>query len=274
MQHLAAGKQCAGAMPAMSHLSQDAASCSQEEVLLSLAVAMAISWLLFSLRPSSANDYAFACFFLICTTSLLKIRCVPPYTLPAKHGASFTVHLSIILLPLCPQAMHCFSSVPAPQDVAPTLAACVVWGAALSRTPSAIYMKTPITQSLSSHHRDVLLRSGGCRGLWRCCHRWRWCMGPPCGGPPCSRCCLLTRTSTSPSPGPLEPSCPMWQTPTAGDALSVTPLHAEAVRRLLITAPCSVSSVWAAQMSTWGRREVAGASQPGHCKIGAVPESF
>lgn len=46
----------------------------QEEVLLSLTIAMAISWLLYSLRPSSANDYAFACFFLICTTSLLKIR--------------------------------------------------------------------------------------------------------------------------------------------------------------------------------------------------------
>lgn len=48
--------------------------CLQEEVLLSLTIAMAISWLLYSLRPSSANDYAFACFFLICTTSLLKIR--------------------------------------------------------------------------------------------------------------------------------------------------------------------------------------------------------
>ena len=48
----------------------------QEEVLLSLTIAMAISWLLYSLRPSSANDYAFACFFLICTTSLLKIRWV------------------------------------------------------------------------------------------------------------------------------------------------------------------------------------------------------
>ena len=50
----------------------------QEEVLLSLTIAMAISWLLYSLRPSSANDYAFACFFLICTTSLLKIRWVFP----------------------------------------------------------------------------------------------------------------------------------------------------------------------------------------------------
>jgi hypothetical protein len=46
----------------------------QEELLLSLVVAMAISWLLLSLRRDSAQDYAFACFFLICTSSLLKIR--------------------------------------------------------------------------------------------------------------------------------------------------------------------------------------------------------
>lgn len=46
----------------------------QEELLLSLVVAMAISWLLLSLRKDSAQDYAFACFFLICTTSLLKVR--------------------------------------------------------------------------------------------------------------------------------------------------------------------------------------------------------
>jgi hypothetical protein len=46
----------------------------QEELLLSLVVAMAISWLLLSLRTESAQDYIFACFFLICTSSLLKIR--------------------------------------------------------------------------------------------------------------------------------------------------------------------------------------------------------
>lgn len=37
-------------------------------------VAMAISWLLLSLHADSAQDYIFGCFFLICTSSLLKIR--------------------------------------------------------------------------------------------------------------------------------------------------------------------------------------------------------
>jgi hypothetical protein len=46
----------------------------QEEVALSLVVSAAIVWLLLSLRAATAQDYIFACFFLICTTSLLKIR--------------------------------------------------------------------------------------------------------------------------------------------------------------------------------------------------------
>jgi hypothetical protein len=43
-------------------------------VALSLVVSAAIMWLLLSLRQETAQDYAFAAFFLICTTSLLKIR--------------------------------------------------------------------------------------------------------------------------------------------------------------------------------------------------------
>ena len=39
-------------------------------------VSAAIVWLLLSLRAATAQDYIFACFFLICTTSLLKIRFV------------------------------------------------------------------------------------------------------------------------------------------------------------------------------------------------------
>lgn len=39
-----------------------------------MVVSAAIMWLLLSLRAETAQDYAFAAFFLICTTSLLKIR--------------------------------------------------------------------------------------------------------------------------------------------------------------------------------------------------------
>ncbi|KAK9831531.1 hypothetical protein WJX81_006368 [Elliptochloris bilobata] len=46
----------------------------QEELLLSVVIATAICTLLLSLLPERSQDYAFACFFLICTTSLLKIR--------------------------------------------------------------------------------------------------------------------------------------------------------------------------------------------------------
>lgn len=52
-------------------------SAAQEEVALSLVVSAAIMWLLLSLCEATAQDYAYACFFLICTTSLLKIRCTP-----------------------------------------------------------------------------------------------------------------------------------------------------------------------------------------------------
>lgn len=55
---------------------------------------MAISWLLLSLRADSAQDYIFACFFLICTSSLLKIRWLlgtlaltPPLLLVASAAA-------------------------------------------------------------------------------------------------------------------------------------------------------------------------------------------
>ncbi|BDA48631.1 hypothetical protein COCOBI_12-3120 [Coccomyxa sp. Obi] len=48
----------------------------QEEVLLSLAVAGAICSMLFNLGKESAKDYTFACFFLICTALLLRLRWV------------------------------------------------------------------------------------------------------------------------------------------------------------------------------------------------------
>ncbi|EIE27474.1 hypothetical protein COCSUDRAFT_64247 [Coccomyxa subellipsoidea C-169] len=42
--------------------------------MLSLAVALAISSMLVNLGQESAKDYTFACFFLICTTLLLRLR--------------------------------------------------------------------------------------------------------------------------------------------------------------------------------------------------------
>jgi len=46
----------------------------QEEILLSLAVAAAICVLLLNLNEEAPQDYAFACFFLICAVLLLRIR--------------------------------------------------------------------------------------------------------------------------------------------------------------------------------------------------------
>ena len=49
--------------------------CSlQEEVLLSSAVALAVTSLLLNLQKGSGQDYAFACFFLISATLLLRVR--------------------------------------------------------------------------------------------------------------------------------------------------------------------------------------------------------
>ena len=45
-------------------------------MLLSLAVAGAICSMLLNLGQESAKDYTFACFFLICTTLLLRLRWV------------------------------------------------------------------------------------------------------------------------------------------------------------------------------------------------------
>ena len=46
----------------------------QEEVLLSSAVALAVTSLLLNLQMGSGQDYAFACFFLISATLLLRVR--------------------------------------------------------------------------------------------------------------------------------------------------------------------------------------------------------
>ncbi|BDA48630.1 probable histidine kinase 3 [Coccomyxa sp. Obi] len=78
------------------------AAC-QEELLLSLVVAMAISWLLLSLRADSAQDYIFACFFLICTSSLLKIRwllgtlALTPPLLVVASAAAWNPAMSFVL---------------------------------------------------------------------------------------------------------------------------------------------------------------------------------
>ena len=46
----------------------------QEELLLSAILATAISSLLGGLRPSTSTDYVYACYFLICTSTFLKLR--------------------------------------------------------------------------------------------------------------------------------------------------------------------------------------------------------
>lgn len=46
----------------------------QEEVLLSACMAIAICNLLASLTPENAQEYVYVAFFLICTSSFLKIR--------------------------------------------------------------------------------------------------------------------------------------------------------------------------------------------------------
>lgn len=48
--------------------------CLQEEVLLSSAVSLAVTSLLLNLQKGSGQDYAFACFFLISATLLLRVR--------------------------------------------------------------------------------------------------------------------------------------------------------------------------------------------------------
>ena len=46
----------------------------QEEALLSAVVALAVSVLLLNLQKGSGQDYAYACFFLISATLLLRVR--------------------------------------------------------------------------------------------------------------------------------------------------------------------------------------------------------
>jgi hypothetical protein len=46
----------------------------QEEVLLSACMALAICNLLASLRADNGQDYVYMAYFLICTSSFLKIR--------------------------------------------------------------------------------------------------------------------------------------------------------------------------------------------------------
>ena len=46
----------------------------QEELLLSAVMSMAICSLLAGLTEAKACDYVFACYFLICTATFLKIR--------------------------------------------------------------------------------------------------------------------------------------------------------------------------------------------------------
>lgn len=64
---------------------------------------MAISWLLLSLRTESAQDYIFACFFLICTSSLLKIRwllgtlALTPPLLVVASAAAWNPAMSYVL---------------------------------------------------------------------------------------------------------------------------------------------------------------------------------
>ena len=56
----------------------------QEEYMLAGVMALAISSLLIQLRRDNAQDYVLGAFFLICTTSFLKIRWFV--------GASIQVH--------------------------------------------------------------------------------------------------------------------------------------------------------------------------------------
>ena len=46
----------------------------QEEILLSSAVALAVTSLLLNLQKGSGQDYTFACFFLISAMLLLRVR--------------------------------------------------------------------------------------------------------------------------------------------------------------------------------------------------------
>ncbi len=62
--------------------------------MLSAVMALAITSLLAALRPDNGQDYVLAAFFLICTTSFLKIRWfvgtafqVPTWRLPS-HSAT------------------------------------------------------------------------------------------------------------------------------------------------------------------------------------------
>lgn len=48
--------------------------CLQEELLLSSAVALAVTSLLLGLQKGCGQDYTFACFFLISATLLLQVR--------------------------------------------------------------------------------------------------------------------------------------------------------------------------------------------------------
>jgi hypothetical protein len=57
---------------------------SQEEALLCSVVAMAITALLFNLTEESLRDVTYACFFLICASPCLGVRCVYLGTAPYR----------------------------------------------------------------------------------------------------------------------------------------------------------------------------------------------
>lgn len=65
----------------------------QEEYLLAGVMALAITSLLAALRRENGQDYVLAAFFLICTTSFLKIR----WFIGTSMQASPRCHASVLL---------------------------------------------------------------------------------------------------------------------------------------------------------------------------------
>ena len=56
----------------------------QEELLIAVAIALAILALLLSLSRETAKDYVYAAYFLICTSTFLKIRWLQGAQQPLK----------------------------------------------------------------------------------------------------------------------------------------------------------------------------------------------
>ena len=110
---------------------------SQEEYMLSAVMALAITSLLSTLQPTNAQDYVLACFFLISTTSFLKIRwfmgtgmqaCPPPAVPPdamkwCPIQTQFTLDWSTGLRPSFYEACPC-----SPLFAAPWYSRCWVAG--------------------------------------------------------------------------------------------------------------------------------------------------